>query len=143
MYHPLSGIEVTPAKEKWLESVLKKCFKFREALVPKFSPLDYPPVAILNSDGLPTKFKFNLDNNGHIDFENISTLPGDGRVMYEDTVPPKGIPVCMKITNKREHSDVLNDLEAVDKLLAHLLIPNNLSLDVRARGDILLVDTNV
>jgi pimeloyl-ACP methyl ester carboxylesterase len=121
MYHPSSGVEITTAKEEWLGSILQRCHKFRSALVPKFPESQYPPVAVLNSDGLDTKFKFVLDNNGYFSGSNVAMLPGDGRVIYEDSLPPKGIPVSMKITNKREHIDVLNDLEAVDKLIAHLI----------------------
>lgn len=121
MYHPSSGVEVTPAKERWLESVLERCSKFRKALIPKHPASEYPPVAVLNSDGFPTNFKLNLDKDGHVHFDAISTLPGDGRVVYEDSLPPKGIPVSKTITNKRDHSEVLNDVEAVDTLLAHLL----------------------
>jgi len=121
MYHPASGVTVTPDKETWLTSVLERCHAYRTALLPQHSPDTYPPLAVLNSDGVPTSFKFHLDADGQIDFEHISTLPGDGRIVCEDACPPEGYPLVMKLTNQRAHLDVLNDVESVDKLLACLL----------------------
>ncbi|KAL9191569.1 hypothetical protein ACHAXT_001275 [Thalassiosira profunda] len=117
MYHPESGVEVTETKEEWLQSVLDRCLAFRKGLIPSRPESEYPPVAVLNSDGLPTNFAFHLDGNGKVDFSNVDTLPGDGRVMYEDSLPPDGVPVVRKITNKEEHTVVLNDIEAVDALI--------------------------
>lgn len=121
MYHPNSGVTLTPAKETWFQSVLNKCYTFRKGLIPTKPEEEYPPVAVLHSDGLPTKFGFHLDSNGHVDFDKPIMLPGDGRVMVEDSVPPKGVPVVKVITNKEEHTVVLNDLEAVDELLGCLM----------------------
>ena len=121
IYCNFSQVDVTPEKEAWLKRVLEKCYFFRKGLVPKHPRSEYPPIAVLNSDGFDTKFQLNLLSDGEVDFENIETRKGDGRVVCEDTLPPKGIDVSMTITNKREHSNVLNDLSSVDTLLSHLI----------------------
>lgn len=128
IYHPNSGVDVTPAKEEWLRSCLDNCLKFRRGLIPTKSESAYPPVAVLNSDGLPSKFALHLDTNGKLDLGKEAQMRlGDGRVVAEDSVPPKGIPVVKKITNKEEHSVVLNDLAAVDELLDALFAAKKLS----------------
>ena len=121
MYHPKSGVAVTPAKEAWFRSVLDRCRAFREGLIPAHPAAAYPPVAVLRSDGQPTKFGFALDADGHVDFDQPMMLAGDGRVVAEDAVPPEGVPVVKVVTNKEDHSVVLNDLQAVDELLGCLL----------------------
>ena len=124
MYHPKSGIDIddiTPSKEDFMQSILDKASSFRNELRPNYEESEYPPIACLNSDGHETVHGFNLDKNGLFDFENPIKLPGDGRVLVQDAVPPKGYPVVQTITNKLEHTVVLNDLDAVDKLLTTLL----------------------
>ena len=123
MYHLNSGVRVTPAKEAWFQSVLDKCLAFRKELIPSRPSSGFPPVAVLRSDGFPSKFGFRLDADGRVDFSEANTLlPGDGRVIAEDSLPPRGIPVAKIITNKEEHSAVLNDLKSVDELLDVLVI---------------------
>lgn len=122
MYHPKSGVTITPAKETWFQSILTKCLAFRKGLIPTKPESEYPPVAVLHSDGLPTKFGFYLNANGHVDFDKVKTLPGDGRVMVEDSMPPKGLRIVKVITNKEEHSVVLNDLKSVDELIDCLMM---------------------
>lgn len=122
MYHPKSGFSVTPDKEVWLQSVLDKCRDFRQGLIPDVTTrLKLPPCAVLNSDGLPTKFSFGMSPQGALDFDAFKTLPGDGRIVYEDSFPPASVPLVMQITNKCEHSQVLNDLPSVKTLLDALL----------------------
>jgi len=130
IYHPDSGVEVVTEKmETWFQSVLDKAHNFRLGLLPKNTGLkasDCPPISVLRGDHCDTEFSYIVRNNGSsgtsLDLkEGIGHLRGDGRVTLEDTVPPIDIPVCKIVTNAREHSEVLNDLENVDMLL-NLLI---------------------
>eukprot|EP00956_Cyclotella_meneghiniana_P001816 scaffold1997_cov79-Cyclotella_meneghiniana.AAC.1 len=122
MYHPNSGVQVTAAKEAWFRSVLNKCLAFRKGLIPSKPSSAFPPVAVLRSDGFPSKFGFHIDTDGHVDFSKANMMPGDGRVIAEDSLPPNGIPLVKIITNKEEHSAVLNDLKSVDNLLDVLVV---------------------
>ena len=127
MYHPDSGVDtVTKKMETWFQSVLDKAYNFRKGLVPQNSGLkasDCPPIAVLRGDHCDTEFSYTVRNSRggdttYLDLkEGIGHLRGDGRVTLEDTVPPKDIPVCKIVTNTREHTEVLNDLENVDMLL--------------------------
>lgn len=130
MYHPKSRVEVTPEKEAWMQSVLDRVYKFRsglylqqDATMSSATADRLPPTAVLNSNGLPTKWAFYLLSDGTIDLTGPSyqTLPGDGAVSYRDSVPPVGIPVIQTITTKGEHTQVLNDGKNVDKLLSALI----------------------
>jgi len=133
MYHPDSGVDtVTSKMESWFQSVLEKAYNFRLGLLPQNSGLkasDCPPIAVLRGDHCDTEFSYNvrrssksIDKGSYLDLkEGIGHLRGDGRVTLQDTLPPKGIPVCKIVTNAREHTEVLNDLENVDTLL-NLLI---------------------
>jgi len=119
MYHPDSGVQPDQAKEEWMQAILNKCLSFRKSLMPSKEKA-YPPVAVLVGNHTPTIFGF-VQKKGLIDFDNPIKMPGDGRVVIEDALPPKGIPVCKVWTNDREHSLVLNDLEKVDELLKLLI----------------------
>lgn len=134
VYHPDSGVDVVTDKiETWFQSVLDKVHKFRLGLLPKNSGLeasDCPPICVLRGDHTDTEFSYVVrrsksstdGGSSYVDLkEDIGYLRGDGRVTLEDTIPPKDIPVCKIVTNAREHSQVLNDLENVDVLL-NLLI---------------------
>lgn len=129
IYHPDSGVDtVTEKMESWFQSVLDKAYNFRRGLLPQNTGLkasDCPPIAVLRGDHCDTEFSYNvrrMDGNSSLDLkEGIGHIRGDGRVTLQDTVPPKDIPVCKIVTNAREHSEVLNDLENVDMLL-NLLI---------------------
>ena len=129
IYHPDSGVDtVTEKMESWFQSVLDKAYKFRRGLLPQNSGLkasDCPPIAVLRGDHCDTEFSYNvrrIDESRYLDLkEGIGHIRGDGRVTLQDTVPPRDIPVCKIVTNAREHSVVLNDLENVDMLL-NLLI---------------------
>jgi len=120
MYHPLSNVEVTPAHEEWMQAVLDKCLKFRKGLIPD-PESDYPPVAVIRGDHIDTSFALVQGKDGVVDFDLNTKLRGDGRILLEDAVPPKGIKAVKIVTNEREHSDVLNDLENVDGLLQLLI----------------------
>jgi pimeloyl-ACP methyl ester carboxylesterase len=124
MYHPESGVEYTPAHDAWLQTVLNRVRTYREGLIPTNSGLkssDCPPVCVLRSDYADTEFGY-MCSNGQIDLKNnITFLRGDGRVTLEDSMPPTGIPVSKVVTNDREHSQVLNDIESVSLLLDHLI----------------------
>lgn len=125
LYHPDSGVdEVDATAETWLQVILDKVHKFRNGLLPANSglkPSSCPPIAVLRGDHTDTDFSYIVRSDG-IDLKNdIQQVRGDGRVALEDTVPPKDIPVCKIVTNDREHSEVLNDLQNVDMLL-NLLI---------------------
>ena len=114
MYHPKSGVNVTQEKEVWLQSVLDKCRVFRRGLVPDAAIIKkLPPCAVLHSDGHPTKFSCRVSIHGTLDFDAFTMRPGDGRIVCEDSVPPASVPIIMQITNKSEHSQVLNDLPNV------------------------------
>ena len=125
LYHPNSGVDVVDEKmEAWFKSVLEKIHKFRLGLVPKNSGLkakDCPPVAVLRGDHTDTEFGYVLRPDGMDLKEGVTYLRGDGRVTLEDAVPPKDIPVCKIVTNERGHTEVLNDLDNVDKLLNVLI----------------------
>ena len=137
IYHPESGVDVVTKKmETWFQSVLDKAHNFRLGLLPKNTGLkasDCPPISVLRGDHSETEFSYtvrhsskstarNDGGSSYVDLkEGIGYLRGDGRVTLEDTVPPTDIPVCKIVTNAREHSEVLNDLENVDMLL-NLLI---------------------
>jgi len=127
---------VTKKMETWFQSVLDKAHNFRLGLLPKNTGLkasDCPPISVLRGDHSETEFSYtvrhsskstarNDGGSSYVDLkEGIGYLRGDGRVTLEDTVPPIDIPVCKIVTNVREHSEVLNDLENVDMLL-NLLI---------------------
>ena len=122
MYHPKSGVTVTPDKEAWLQSVLDRALRFRKELIPKFDASKYPRVACLNSAGFPTEKSFVMNaTDSSIDYNSPIMGTGDGSVLLSNSLPPRGIPVVQTITNKLEHSQVLNDLKAVDQLL-HVLL---------------------
>jgi len=122
MYHPKSGVTVTPEKEVWFQSLLDKSREFRRGLVPSATTRPkLPPCAVLNSNGHPTKCSFCLSIDGTLDLNAYLTLPGDGRISYEDSLPPASVPLVMIITNQSEHSQVLNDLPNVETLLEALL----------------------
>lgn len=130
IYHPDSGVdEVTEKMEKWFIETLDKVHKFRKGLLPKNTGLkasDCPPIAVLRGDHCDTEFSYAVrgsdDGGKYLDLkEGIGYLKGDGRVTLEDTVPPKDIPVCKIVTNTKEHTEVLNDLDNVDMLLSHLV----------------------
>lgn len=123
MYHPESGVKVDKNKEKWFQSVLAKCLAFRKTLTPHTSNGKdyYPPVAVIRGNHMETNLAFVMGKNGLVDFDNAITQPGDGRITLENALPPKGIPVVKVITNDRDHSNVLNDLEGVNELLSLLI----------------------
>lgn len=133
IYHPDSGVDtVTKKMETWFQSVLEKAYNFRLGLLPQNSGLkasDCPPIAVLRGDHCNTEFSYavrrsskSIDKGSYLDLkEGIGHLRGDGRIKLQDAVPPKDIPVCKIVTNAREHTEVLNDLENVDMLL-NLLI---------------------
>lgn len=129
IYNPDSGVDtVTEKMESWFQSVLDKAYKFRQGLLPQNTGLkasDCPPIAVLRGDHCDTEFRYNVrrtDDGRYLDLkEGIDHIRGDGRVTLQDTVPPKDIPVCKIVTNDREHSEVLNDLENVDMLLNLLM----------------------
>ena len=58
---------------------------------------------------------------GTLDFDAFTMRPSDGRIVCKDSVPPASVPIIMQITNKSEHSQVLNDLPNVKTLLEALL----------------------
>eukprot|EP00986_Skeletonema_menzelii_P016475 scaffold14736_cov260-Skeletonema_menzelii.AAC.3 len=117
MYHPDSGVDtVTSKMESWFQSVLEKAYNFRLGLLPQNSGLkasDCPPIAVLRGDHCDTEFSYNvrrssksIDKGSYLDLkEGIGHLRGDGRVTLQDTLPPKGIPVCKIVTNAREHTE--------------------------------------
>mmetsp|Transcript_20814 Transcript_20814/g.31292 ORF Transcript_20814/g.31292 Transcript_20814/m.31292 type:complete len:383 (-) Transcript_20814:690-1838(-) len=130
IYHPESGVDVVTKKmESWFQSVLDKAYNFRLGLLPQNTGLkasDCPPIAVLRGDHCDTEFSYTVrrspKSGSYLDLEEgIGHLRGDGRVTLEDTVPPVDIPICKIVTNSREHSEVLNDLENVDMLI-NLLI---------------------
>mmetsp|Transcript_26151 Transcript_26151/g.31650 ORF Transcript_26151/g.31650 Transcript_26151/m.31650 type:complete len:387 (-) Transcript_26151:239-1399(-) len=130
MYHPESGIDKSQQQklEKWVQSILDKALAFRKSLIPPLPPsvskaIEYPPVSVLRGDHCPTEFSYvQRAEDGMVDFENnVTSLRGDGRIVLEDALPPKGIPVCKVVTNNEEHSLVLNDLESVEELLNFMI----------------------
>ena len=116
---------------------MDKARSFRLGLLPKNTGLkasDCPPISVLRGDYSDTEFSYTVrrslkDGGTYLDLkEGIGHLRGDGRVTLEDTIPPTDIPVCKIVTNTKEHSEVLNDLENVDMLL-NLLILQRESVD--------------
>ena len=126
-YHPQSGCadDVTDKMEKWLQIVLNKAYNFRRGLLPTNSGLkasDCPPIACLRGDHEDTDASYVVRSSSGVDFHtDVGTLRGDGRVLLEDAVPPNDIPVIKIVTNDKEHSQVLNDIENVQMLLDLLI----------------------
>jgi pimeloyl-ACP methyl ester carboxylesterase len=124
IYHPDSEVEDPHLLESWLQSVLDRARSFRQGLIPANSGLhasNCPPITVLRGDHEDTEFGYLCMPDG-IDMKgNIKYLRGDGRITLEDALPPKGIPVLKVVTNDRDHSQVLNDVENVDLLLALML----------------------
>jgi hypothetical protein len=113
--------KLTPQHKTHLKYALRQARRFKESLAAR-SDITYPPIGVIVGEGIPTLNKMLKDGPKSVrgwDFVTADRGDGDSRVTVEKAVP-EGVPHVV-FRSKFEHSELLNDLELVKKVLAFLL----------------------
>jgi pimeloyl-ACP methyl ester carboxylesterase len=109
----------------FFEEALARAKRFRELLAPNPGAGDHPPVLVVAGKKVPTLVQAIQDGpNSELgwDFASAPRAPGDGRVAFEQALPPEGIKHEVFETTA-EHTDLLSD-KAVQKKIAQFLHPD-------------------
>lgn len=115
---------------QYLDRTLKRTHKFLMEL--QFDPAKkdlYPPLGCLYSYSIPTLKGALVDNKDAIkddSYQNLLFGPGDGVIYYKSLMPePKGFEVVSKVSTDRGHVSLLNDVDAVLKIMSEILKEEN------------------
>jgi len=98
--------EVTPEQEEHVKHVLADAEKFRHLIDKANLNIKYPPIAVLISEAHPTLEVVIKDGPQSLcgyDFASAPKAPGDGRVPFENAIPPPGISFKLYKTKKRAY----------------------------------------
>lgn len=114
---------VTDEQRMHLRNALRRAKEFRLRLVcQKENSFQYPPIAALASDTNRT-LSIVMRDGAHAvrgwDFQTATQEAGDGRVVFSEALPPKGVP-CTVYKSSRQHAIVLNDTHQIAAILAQL-----------------------
>lgn len=77
-----------------LSHCLADGLRFRKLLYPKREDIDYPPITVLASDNIDTRWVIMKDGPQSVrglDFDSPDKAPGDGRVPVDFTRPKGGV----------------------------------------------------
>lgn len=111
---------------EFLDRTLKRTKKFLVELEYNESNADrYPPLGCLYSYSTPTLRGAEVPSKEAIrtdSYENLLFGPGDGVVYYKSLMPErKGFKLTTKVPTDRDHVSLLNDVDAVLKIISSLL----------------------
>ncbi|KAK7206344.1 hypothetical protein BZA70DRAFT_310042 [Myxozyma melibiosi] len=108
----------------YLERILSRTKQFKESLEADDPTANYPPLAVVYGDTVPTVRGARVAGERGIkdgDFSDYIFTPGDGVVPARHLMPPRGFDVVAKIESDRGHVGLLGDIPAMGKALRAIL----------------------
>ena len=111
----------------FLSETLRRAKEFRQLVVHDADNVDYPPIAVLGSSGVPTAVTWRRPTPESAFVMNVQdeilppiTSDGDGRIPTAMMNPPPGIPILARIVTQATHQELASDVVNIESLLRQL-----------------------